>query len=246
MGVVVDVHTRIRRPAGHHEVDELGQRPALLLAVVGPERLEHGLAGIEVVEAEQVLEAALLHGIPFHVEKEIPIVRLGKAGKPPERSRFDREQLDDLISRLAFKYLQTGLLPELPKRIGSDFRHGLGGRKRPKRSHGADSGRFEPGDLLARDARDGRQVVVVDPPGGTTFPPGAQATVLARGRVRHLRRVRIGRDIVEQPGQERAVIVEIVADPEALPPPVPQFDVHVVGQFAGNVRQQVGIETELE
>ena len=60
-------------------------------------------------------------------------------------------------------------------------------------------------------------MVVLKSLGSAALPPRTQAAVVARRGIRHFRLVGIGREVVAQPAQQRAVVVDIVADLEALP-----------------------------
>ena len=85
-GIVVDLHVRVGFPAVLDVGDEVGEGPAFLGAGVGPERPEDGFAGVDLDDAEQVLEppgaaeGVLPERVALEVEEDVPGVGFGKAG----------------------------------------------------------------------------------------------------------------------------------------------------------------------
>src|SRR3546814_8947341 len=68
-GVVIDAGARVLGKPFDHEVDSGLEGGLLLLAAVGPERVEPLVLLLCGYHAEQVLESALKQGIALHVEE---------------------------------------------------------------------------------------------------------------------------------------------------------------------------------
>src|SRR3546814_10924760 len=86
-GVVIDAGARVLGKPFDHEVDSGLEGGLLLLAAVGPERVEPLVLLLCGYHAEQVLESALKQGIAPHVEEHVTGIRLWQAGESATRLR---------------------------------------------------------------------------------------------------------------------------------------------------------------
>ena len=256
MVVVVDVHARVGGPALPQVLDEIARRPLLPGAVVGPARLERpGAVGTACDEPEEEEEAALdrPEGIPFEVQEDVAVVRLGQQlqAMPPGRivaglGEVERRGFGEVDPRLD---LEPRLGDQPLESLRADRRY-LDGTFR-RASQASQTGQGGDGRLLQiehvgrPDAGDVDERVLVAP---LRVADGDELAELAM-RAGHRLGVLHGCVVVQQLAQVAAqpvpVGMELPRD-ERLDTPRPEPEVHAFGRGTGRGAQGVGVEAELE
>ena len=229
---MVDVHGRVGAQALVQEVDELLERAALGLPVLGP---EGGEAPVRVDDAEEVLETALRipERVALHVEEEVARRRL-RQEREAGLGR-GREQLEVLLAGLACAELERRLVAETQQgAFGLRQSRELGERRD---SAGAQL-------LVLRPPQAGhlREVVALRP---HPLAGGLEVTEPAEGD-----RVRLGLAVLRRERDEAApeppVVGAEVLGPKLLALSRAQLDVHVRRSTALDPGELLGVEAELE
>jgi len=255
--VVIHVHAGVARPALHDHVDQRLEAPALGGAAQSPaavitscatiRRGRPRLGQIRRRPAEQVLETAVVH-VRVGLEIEEQITRRWRRQAREAASRLDGEHLahrlvlgapDELDARLLAHPHVT--LARSARRLPRDGQ-GLG----REGGEGADVAGIELAGLEARETGDEAQVIVSTPLPVTAWPPAADVAVRDRIRIGEWLRLGIGGGL--EPAPHQPVIGQVLLDPEGLEREVgpPRHDVHVLGEHALHLAEQLAVETELE
>ena len=188
---MVDVQLGEHAAALAQPVDELLERPALVLAVVGPEVAVLRLTGVvEVHDAEQILEAALeREAVAFHVEEHVAGRRFGQRREPAvapavavrHRDRIGflgLEQLEERRVDALASHLELGLLAEPLEHWLLDAADGSVGRQRRERAAGGHARVDELAGVVTSHPRHEREMIVGAAAFDADVVPAADAAVI--------------------------------------------------------------------
>ena len=246
-GVVVDVHPRVLRTARDDPVDELLERDALVVAVSPPHRVVDDLAGV-VAEAvaEEVLEPArgLVERMALHVEPDV--ARVGRGQQPEAALLLVGEELEQVAVFAPPSQLQLGLVAGAFEGVGVGVRRKPAGQGR----------RCQVAELLERGDTRGDQRLGLRAPQPATSERWSSSTRCCQHMCRksQIPQWLVGQPYVswlvgdrgEEPLADAPVVRLELDDPERLALAEPVLDVHVLDGPAGDPRDLLGVEQQLQ